>query len=219
MVLVAFEGIDCSGKTSIGKEIAGVLKAALWHFPNDDSPSGEAIRAYLRGEWHFDRALCADGEKNKFWEALAFQSLQTVNRLERMRELQGRIAAGMDTVLVRYWPSGWVYGQLDGLDGQYLHSTHETFVQPDLNILLCVEPEEAMRRRSERDGAYAPERYEAKLESLQQAAALYEKLWARMALVERGKWIQVNAMRPYEEVASVCAGLVRDALPRGWFSR
>jgi len=164
------------------------------------------IRSYLRKEWcvtdawspyygcdpipgdGYSRELGADKEGG----ALAFQALQIANRMELMPSLEAARRDGTNLILVRYWQSAWVYGQLDGLDPAWLIDVHRSMVQAGVNILLDAPAEECMRRRAARDGALTPERYEGKLDFTRKVVELYRKLWTKLHPAEE-RWRIVDA--------------------------
>lgn len=179
-MIVAIEGADGCGKTTVAEALGRGLQAQVISFPDDTAVTGPVIRSYLRREW-LVRARTdlggLDGPRSEEIGALAFQALQVANRMERMPKLEAARQAGYDLVLCRYWQSGWVYGQLDGLDPSFLLSLHRSMVQPDLVILLDVDAEECVRRRALRDGGVEPERYEGKLDFTRKVVELYRQLW------------------------------------------
>ena len=132
--------------------------------------------------------------------ALAFQALQIANRMELMPRLRAAQRSGSNLVLARYWQSGWVYGQLDGLPAAWLHGAHADMVQPDLNVLLNAPAEACMERRASRDGALAPERYEGKLDFTRKVVDLYRDLWRGFAPLD--SWRVIDALRPFADVVA-----------------
>lgn len=195
-MLIVIEGLDGSGKDSVADAVAKILGAARLNFPERSSVTGQAIDSYLRREW------CAyNGAADHQLSALCMQSLALANRLERASELMSATLDAKDLVLARYWPSGWVYGQLDGLDRAWIDTVNAPFPQAQLYVLLDASPETCMARRAARDGsAVAPERYEGKLTMLRRTAALYRELWAREAAVRQHRWLVVDAEQPLTTV-------------------
>jgi dTMP kinase len=179
-MLICVEGLDGSGKTTIAKAIAEIMGGDYLHFPVYDSPTGRVIKKYLSGKWFLGLADATPDEQANA-EALAFQSLQVANRLEVYDRLESaRGVRDYHLVVDRYWASGWVYGQLDGLDAGWLELVHRTLPTPDMNLLLDVEPDTALRRRSLRDGGAPPERYEAMtIATYERARSLYFDLWSQ----------------------------------------
>lgn len=142
-MLIAIEGMDASGKATQSRLLARKLGGAAMAFPNYETEVGQAILANLKGEWS------AGDELN----ALVFQSLFTLNRLEMIDSMKAAMAAG-PLVLDRYYASGIVYGALDGLDARWLERIHQTLPAPDRWVFIDVPPEESERRRPERRDRY-----------------------------------------------------------------
>lgn len=205
-MLIALEGLDGCGKTTVGDFVASGLKGKLLHFPDDEAVTGPMIRGYLRGKW----AMVAAPSSPSSWEAMAFQALQFVNRLERWRDLEGASRSTRShLVLSRYWPSGVVYGGMDGIDPHWLQGLGLVFPTPDLLILLDVPPEVAAARRRARDNL-EPERYEAKLETYRDARDRFHDLWD--AYKSCPEWVTVDASLPLNEVVSEVWSKVTQAL-------
>ena len=220
-MLVVIEGADGAGKTSVGKVVAEALKAKLIHFPNDEGETGPLIRSYLRKEWavmRHDEEMHYHGvsELDDQGSALAFQSLHVANRMERMAELNLCVgAATFHAVAVRYWQSGWVYGQLDGLDRRWLMEVHAGMAKPDVNILLDVEAHVGLQRQQDRDGGKV-ERYEGQIEFCQNVVRLYRELWKDVTLRQPflrpnsvdGGWPVVDARKSLNDVLVAVGNLV-----------
>ena len=208
-MLIAIEGMDGSGKTSVAKAVADELQAVLIEFPcRTDTVTGPLIDEYLKQMWTVyggDQAPHGKLQRQEGAAALAFQALMVTNRLECMPAIKAVLDAGRHVVCSRYWQSGWVYGQIDGLDKGFLRLIHLSMIHADVNILLDVGAEEGFRRRAERDGTdLKPERYEAKVEMMQQANWLYRDLWKD---VEnrwgfRGIWSHVDAHQDFNAVVA-----------------
>ena len=210
-MLIAIEGCDGAGKSTVAAELAKRLNGSVISFPNDAGVTGPMIRAYLRKEWSIARSL-SELKLAKGWpkgvehsSALAFQVLQITNRMEVMDQLQVATTRKPDIVLARYWQSAWVYGQLDGLDPDWLRGLRQTMAQPTLNILLDLDPIVALKRRADRDGKLPPERYEGKLEFTAKVADLYRTLWAQE---RKDYWFVVDANQAFEKVCGDCWKLI-----------
>lgn len=211
-MLIVVEGVDGCGKTSVVEALAKHLSCQSLSFPDDTAVTGPLIRSYLRREWGAgeitERGISArDAARvDPKMGALVFQALQVTNRMERMTLLEA--AAQHPTnhiVCARYWPSAWVYGQLDGLDPKFLVDIHESMAQPDLNLLLSVSPKIAMARRALRDGEKPPERYEADLAKLIQASDLYHRLWdlrSNESFTDKFCWRVIDVNLPIDLVVS-----------------
>lgn len=210
-MLIVIEGADGVGKDTVANILAKHLGAERLNFPNDKGVTGPMIREYLARRWRVEARNPDSGLKNKaecgLLGALAFQGLQVTNRMEVMPQLLEASVGLGDLVLARYWQSAWVYGQLDGLDPEFLIQVHRAMARAQVNLLLDCDAEVCLERRATRDGALAPERYEGKLESTKRIVDLYRELWARPDVTTFGQWVKVDAARPLHEVVADVAGL------------
>jgi thymidylate kinase len=141
-------------------------------------------------------------------DALIFQALQVMNRMEIMPEL---LDASLDEpegpriVLSRYWQSGWVYGQIDGLNPDFLQKIHETMAHPDVNILLDVDARTCLERQRAR--GLPVERYEGKEDLMFKVVSLYRELWAKQRVASWPNrygaiWHVIDATRDISEVVA-----------------
>lgn len=217
---VVVEGIDGVGKTELCARLAERLGAETFKFPDRTTVIGKLIGGHLTGKWS---ALPTDGaarrgtfgDEHRLLNAELHQALQVANRLELAVALDAAMDAD-NVVIDRYWPSGWVYGGMDGLDRAWLFELHESLPQPDVFVLLDVDPEVATarlgaRRRSSK--AFDVDSYEQKpLEWFSKARQSYRALWAtqgfqigRSSRDDRA-WVVFDARRPadavFEEVAA-----------------
>ena len=216
-MLIVIEGADGCGKDTVADVVALGLQCSRLSFPNDGGYTGPLIREYLRGRWEV-RSRDPQGElhKDDLASAMAFQALQIANRMEVMpRLLDAELGGlqGLTTVVSRYWQSGWVYGQLDGLDREWLERVHEGMAQPSVNVLLDADASVCLARRAARDGVKQAERYEGHLAFTERVVSLYRELWD---LKQRGpeghRWVWIDARRP---VWDVVGEVVDSVLHRG----
>lgn len=149
-MIVAFEGIDACGKQTqvrMLEEYASrkKLPVVTFDFPNYKSLTGKKISELL---------ISSDDNR----DGLVLQSLMTVNRYEMQDTIEDAHFRGELVILDRYWMSGWVYGQTDGIDATWLESVHLPLVQPHQWILLDMPVEESFKRRPEREDSYEASR-------------------------------------------------------------
>lgn len=164
-LFIAFEGIDASGKATQSRMLSATLKAPLFSFPDYSTPYGKLIKDHLHEKWF---TLGGD----HLLDAMVFQALQLANRLERAPYLVDAVNTG-DVISDRYAVSGEVYGQIDGLPGDYIKQIQMYLPQPDYYFLLDIPVEESFRRRPNRGG----DRYEEDFQKLKDVAMLYRKLF------------------------------------------
>lgn len=206
-MLICFEGADGSGKDTVADAVAKRLGAERLNFPNDDGVTGPLIRSYLRKEWavgmgeRIPRSDAGDGMHDALRGALAFQALQVANRMEVMERLAEARETDRHLVLVRYWASGWVYGQLDGLDPSFLIAIHRAMVHPQYTFLVDADAEVCMARRDARDQAAGPERYEGKLILTKRVVDLYRRLFNSNLTAGMGEhWGILDATQPPDAI-------------------
>jgi dTMP kinase len=181
-LLIAFEGLDQSGKQTQGELLREWLtsrrrEVKLMSFPDYDTPIGAEIRRALRGERHYG--------------ADVMQLLYVANRYERKEEIAKARDQGTMVVCDRYLASSVAYGEAQGLDGRWLRSIQEYLPQPDVTILLDMPPEvSARRKQSDRD------KYERDLALLGRVRRSY------LRQAEEQRWLRLDADRDRDVVAA-----------------
>src|SRR6186713_3343702 len=123
--LIAFEGLDQSGKQTQAGQLRDRLKAdgrkaRLVSFPDYGTSIGEEIARALAGE----RDYGAD----------VMQLLYVANRYERKPDLQRWLDGGLVLVCDRYIASSIAYGEAFGLDPAWLTDMQKFLPEPALTI-------------------------------------------------------------------------------------
>ena len=187
-LLIAFEGLDQSGKQTQGELLREWLtsrgrEVKLMSFPDYDTPIGAEIRRALRGERHYGPDV--------------MQLLYVANRYERKEEIAKARDQGTMVVCDRYLASSVAYGEAQGLDARWLRSIQEYLPQPDVTILLDMPPEvSARRKQSDRD------KYERDLALLGRVRRSY------LRQAEEQRWLRLDADRDRDVVAAdICAAI------------
>ena len=181
-LLVVFEGLDQSGKQTQAERLRDRLVAAgrtvrLLSFPSYDTHIGGEIGRALKGE----RDYAAD----------TMQLLYVANRFEWKPEIERELATGTVVVCDRYLASSVAYGEAFGLDGPWLSEIQRYLPQPDLTVLLDIEPQvSATRKTAERD------KYERDLALLGRVRASY------LRQASAPKWLRLDAGRDRDVVAA-----------------
>ena len=181
-MFIVFEGLDQSGKQTQAERLRDRLEAAgrtvrLLSFPSYDTHIGAEIGRALKGE----RDYAAD----------TMQLLYVANRFEWKPEIARELASGTVVVCDRYLASSVAYGEAFGLEGQWLSDIQRYLPQPDLTVLLDIDPQvSASRKTADRD------KYERDLALL----ARVRESYLRQASAPR--WLRLDAGRDREAVAA-----------------
>jgi dTMP kinase len=180
--LVAFEGLDQSGKQTQAEALNAALAGAgrscqLLSFPDYQTAIGGEIHRALHGERDYPPDV--------------MQLLYVANRYETRTRIERWLADGRVILCDRYTASSIAYGEAQGLDPKWLGEIQRFLPAADLTILLDIPPEvAAQRKRADRD------RYERDLDLLSRVRASYK------AQAERGGWIQLRGDRPRADVSA-----------------
>jgi dTMP kinase len=184
-VLIAFEGLDQSGKETQAQRLADALRQAghtveLVSFPDYDTTIGAEIGRALQG----DRDYQAD----------VMQLLYVANRYEYKPRLTEWLAAGRVILCDRYVASSVAYGETQGLDAQWLVDVQRHLPQPDLTILLDIAPATAVaRKQTGRD------RYERDVALLERVRASYQRQ------AQQPGWVRIDGEQSRDAIAAAVA--------------
>jgi dTMP kinase len=191
-LLIAFEGLDQSGKQTQAESLRDRLKAVghkvrLVSFPDYGTSIGEEIARALQGERDYGPDV--------------MQLLYIANRYERKDEILRWLDGGLIVICDRYRASSVAYGEAMGLDATWLSDAQKYLPDPDITFLLDIPPEiSAKRKTSDRD------KYERDLQMLARVRDSYIR--------QAGDgWILVDAARDREAVADDVASAVSAKLP------
>lgn len=187
-MLIAFEGLDQSGKETQSRRLRDQLrgdgeKARVVSFPDYGTSIGEEIARALAGE----RDYGAD----------VMQLLYVANRHERKPDLERWRAADITLLCDRYVASSIAYGEAQGLDVDWLEAIQRFLPSPDLTVFLDIRPEIALERKST-----GRDRYERDY-ALQLGV---RKSYLRQA--EQPSWIRIDGERSVDDVAADVSRLV-----------
>ncbi|HEY7287012.1 MAG TPA: dTMP kinase [Vicinamibacterales bacterium] len=180
--IIAFEGLDQSGKQTQAERLRDALKqdghkSRLVSFPDYGTSIGEEIARALQGEREYGPDV--------------MQLLYVANRYERKPDLHRWLDGGLVLVCDRYMASSVAYGEALGLDPAWLAEIQRFLPPTSLTILLDIAPETAVARKAtDRD------RYERDL-AMQ---ARVRESYLRQAKV--GGWAIVDGERGKDLVAA-----------------
>jgi dTMP kinase len=192
--LIAFEGLDQSGKQTQAELLRDRLKEEGWKarlvsFPDYGTTIGEEIARALQGE----REYGAD----------VMQLLYIANRYERNPDLQRWLDGGLVLVCDRYVASSIAYGEAQGLDPVWLMEVQKFLPAPSLTIMLDIAPETAVQRK-----AVDRDRYESDLAMQARVRDSYRRQAAAQ------NWIRLDGERPKDVVAADVFSAVASRLGR-----
>lgn len=179
-VLIAFEGLDQSGKETQARLLAAwfegrAAQVELLGFPDYTTTIGHEIGEALQGR--------------RMFSAEVMQLLYVANRHEWKQAINAWISDGRIVICDRYLASSVAYGDAQGLDPGWLTLIQRTLPQPTVTVLLDIAPAAAAaRKREHRD------RFEQDLEMLGRVRASY----VRQAVEQ--DWVVVDADRFKETV-------------------
>lgn len=205
-LFITFEGIDGSGKSTQARRLADMLRGSGAGVTLTREPGGSAGAEEIR-------ALLVTGDPGR-WSPETEILLFTAARRDHLeRTIRPALARDEIVICDRFADSTRVYqgatrGDLRGKVDQL----HELMigVEPDLTLIIDMDPGHALQRGLAREGA--GQRFE------EMGLALQEKVRAGyrdLARAAPGRCIIVDGDRDEESIARDIAGLVRDRLGRG----
>lgn len=189
-LLVAIEGIDGSGKTTVARRLTQRLNdlgyCAEYTYEPYASYFSEALRRYID----------TYGEAEPEIEVLAM----ALDRLFHVHKVvKPLLARGCIVVSDRYVYSSYVYQGARGIDVEWIELVNRYAIEPDVAIYLRVPLEIALERIRGRESRW---RYFENLDRLKKVQELYE------TLVAKGKLIAVDATQDIEKVVGECLSIV-----------
>ena len=197
-MLIAFEGLDQSGKQTQAEMLRDHLKAdgrkaRLVSFPDYGTSIGEEIARALQGERDYGPDV--------------MQLLYIANRYERKPDLQRWLDGGLILVSDRFSASSIAYGEAQGLDSLWLADMQKFLPVPALTILLDIAPETAVKRKSvDRD------RYERDLAMQGRVRDSYHRQ------ARQDGWVTLDGERSKDAIAAdvitVVSAVVQRLAPR-----
>ena len=193
-MLIAFEGLDQSGKETQAQLLRDRLRASgtksrVVSFPDYGTSIGEEIARALQGERDYDSDV--------------MQLLYIANRYERRADIERWRDAGLVLLLDRYVASSVAYGEAQDLDPAWLVGLQQNLPQPDLTLLLDIAPRTAVERKST-----GRDRYEQDLALLARVRQSY------LRQAEQPNWLCVDGSRQVDDLAEELSKTVVSRLAR-----
>ncbi|MBH69417.1 MAG: dTMP kinase [Rhodospirillaceae bacterium] len=192
-MLIAFEGLDQSGKETQARLLRDRMRAAgekarVVSFPDYGTPIGEEIARALQGEREYGSEV--------------MQLLYVANRFERLPDLKRWSEANISLLFDRYISSSIAYGEAQGLSAGWLNEIQRSLPQPEVTILLDISPDIAVSRKSlDRD------RYEADLLLQNRVRESY------LRQAKQHGWLVVNGAGDVETVSDSVIQVVTPSIP------
>ncbi len=191
-MLIAFEGLDQSGKQTQAERLGAVLRAEgrevhMLSFPDYGTAIGAELGRALQG--------------GRDYEADVMQLLYVANRYEYRPRIEAWLDEGAVVVADRYLASSVAYGEAQGLDPAWLAGIQCYLPRPALTLLLDIAPETSLaRKQADRD------RFERDLPLLARVRQSYDRQAAA------GDWVTLAGERDKEIVFAEVITAVRSRL-------
>lgn len=205
---MTFEGGEGAGKSTQIRILADRLRAAghevvVTREPGG-SPGAEAVRHVV-----------LSGAAEPFgpeMEAVLFAAARA-DHIDRT--IRPALERGAIVLSDRFVDSSRVYqGVTGGIDRGFMESLERTTVEdmmPDLTLILDIDPEEGLRRASERRGGSQADRFEKEALSLHRRR---RKAFLEIAKAEPKRCKVIDASRPTGKIAAEIASTIEDAIER-----
>ena len=181
-MLIAFEGLDQSGKETQAQQLRerlreGGRKVRLLSFPDYGTSIGEEIARALAGERDYGPDV--------------MQLLFVANRHERREAIIEWLNGGLILLCDRYRASSIAYGEAQGLDPRWLDEIQQMLPVADLTLFLDIDATTAAGRK-----AHDRDKYERDLALLTRVSESYRRQ------AGQPNWVQINGERSKEEIAA-----------------
>lgn len=191
-MLIAFEGLDQSGKATQARRLSTRLEQDGWRvhlisFPDYRTPTGQEIAKALAGQQVFGPDV--------------MQLLYIANRYEYKPRIEHWLADGDVVICDRFRASSIAYGEAQGLDAEWLEDAQRHLPAADLTLLLDIAPETAAGRK-----LAGRDRYERDLALLSRVRESYRRQATRPG------WVLIDAEQSRDQVAAEVERIVLQRL-------
>jgi len=192
--VLAFEGLDQSGKQTQSERLAEVLRAEgrqveFLSFPEYPTAIGAEIGQALKGE--------------RDYEPDTLQLLYIANRYEFRPRMRQWLAAGAIVICDRYLASSVAYGEAQGLDPAWLLDVQRYLPPPSLTLVLDIPPEVSLARKHA-----ARDKFERDLPLLARVRASY------LRQAGAADWVLIDGQQEKDAVFAAVMTAVRSRLAR-----
>ena len=191
--LIAFEGLDQSGKQTQAERLLAAFRAAGHHaefltFPEYKTTIGAEIDQALQGRRDYGPDT--------------LQLLYIANRFEFRPRIVKWLEEGTMVVCDRYKASSIAYGEAQGLDVDWLTDIQRLLPHPSITLLLDVPPEASLRRKQA-----ARDKFERDLPLLARVRESYLRQAQSSA-----DWIHLDGTHAKDAVSSAVVKAVQSKL-------
>jgi dTMP kinase len=181
-MLIAFEGLDQSGKETQAQQLRERLREAgrkvrLLSFPDYGTSIGEEIARALAGERDYGPDV--------------MQLLFVANRHERREAMIEWLNGGLILLCDRYRASSIAYGEAQGLEPAWLEEIQRLLPVANLTIFLDIDARTAASRK-----AHDRDKYERDLALLQRVSESYRRQASGPG------WVRIDGERSKDEIAA-----------------
>ena len=190
--LIAFEGLDQSGKQTQAERLLEAFRAAKHRaefltFPEYTTKIGIEIDHALQGE--------------RDYQPDTLQLLYIANRFEFRPRIKAWLDEGTMVVCDRYLASSIAYGEAQGVDAAWLSEIQRFLPQPSLTIFLDMPPEVSLaRKKADRD------KFERDMPLLGRVRESYQRQ------AKGSGWVRLEAERDKGAVSADVINAVRSQL-------
>lgn len=191
--LIAFEGLDQSGKQTQAERLLAAFRAAghlaeFLTFPEYTTAIGTEIGHALQGARHYDPDT--------------LQLLYIANRFEFRPRIMQWLDEGRMVVCDRYLASSIAYGEAQGVDAAWITGIQQRLPQPALTLLLDIAPAASLNRKQ-----VARDKFERDLPLLGRVRESY----IRQAGLDPA-WVHLDGARDKDAVSADVLTAVRSRL-------
>lgn len=191
-MLIVIEGIDGSGKTTQATLLYDALKRRGYKVMLLSEPTesiyGEKIRQKLRD---------GDYTPNELYE------LFVKDRKHHAKKIESLLNSNTIIIMDRYYISTIAYQGAQGIPISRILNDHENMPQPDIIIILDVDPETALKRLGRKKDTFERKHF------LEEVRARYLKIPSILRTVlPTSKVFIIDANRPIESIHREILGLI-----------
>jgi dTMP kinase len=190
--LIAFEGLDQSGKQTQAERLLAAFRQAgrtaeFLTFPEYTTAIGDEIGRALQGQ--------------REYQPDTLQLLYIANRFEFRARINAWLDAGTMVVCDRYLASSIAYGEAQGVDVAWLTEIQRPLPQPSLTILLDIPPDASLTRKK-----VARDKFERDLPLLGRVRESY------LRQATAGDWVRIEGSLDKDSVSQAVISAVRSRL-------